>query len=65
MTNKERVERIKKTLSLGEQKDKGNKYYRVADVLSDLRHYCDETNIDWFDEVNTADLFYDEENLDD
>ena len=38
MTNKERAERIKNGLSLGEQEDKGNRYYRVADVLSDLRH---------------------------
>ena len=61
MTNRERAERIKKALSLGEQQDKSNKYYRVADVLSDLRHYCDKNNLDWVNEVNQADLFYDEE----
>ncbi len=61
MNNKERAERIKKALSLGEQEDKGNKYYKVADVLSDLRHYCAENNIDWFDEVNLSDLYYDKE----
>ena len=63
MTNKERAERLKKALSLGEQEDKGNKYYRVADVLSDLRHYCDENNIDWFDEVTLSHLYYDKENV--
>ena len=38
--NKDRANRIKKALGLNGE-DKGNKYYRVADVLCDLKHYCD------------------------
>ena len=58
---KEQKELRKHYLS-GEQQDKGNKYYRVADVLSDLMHYCDKNNIDWYNEVNYANLFYNEDN---
>jgi hypothetical protein len=39
-SNKDRATRIKKALGLNGE-DKANKYYRVADVISDLMHFCD------------------------
>ena len=40
MTNKERADKIRKLLGL-QGKDTDNEYYRVADVICDLKHYCD------------------------
>ena len=57
----ERALRIKKALYLGEQQDKDNKYYRVADVLSDLKHYCKHNNIDWNSEVDLSEIYYNNE----
>ena len=39
MTNKERAKKIKKLLGL-RGRDNDTEYYRVADVLCDLQHYC-------------------------
>ena len=39
MTNKERAKKIKKLLGL-RGKDNNKEYYRIADVLCDLQHYC-------------------------
>ena len=66
--NKDRANRIKKALGLN-GKDKGNKYYRVADVISDLMHFCDhypyfkpdETKITFNSEYNKGIEFYYEE----
>ena len=66
-TNKDRADRIKKMLGLrGEDND--TEYYRVADVICDLMHYCDynekhpdDYKIDWDNEMNTALTFYHEE----
>tara|TARA_E500000318_G_C3394838_1_gene147438 strand:- start:29 stop:223 length:195 start_codon:yes stop_codon:yes gene_type:complete len=60
MTNEERVNKIKKLLGLvGE--DTKEEYYRVADVLCDLRHFCDAEFIDFKDEVEQSEFFYEEE----
>ena len=40
MTNKERADKIRKLLGL-QGKDTEDQYYRVADVICDLKHYCD------------------------
>ena len=40
MTNKERANKIKKLLGL-RGNDNEKEYYRVADVICDLMHYCD------------------------
>ena len=40
MTNKERADKIRKLLGL-QGKDTDNEYYRVADVIFDLKQYCD------------------------
>ena len=66
MTNKERANKIKKLLGL--QGD-GSEYYRVADVICDLMHYCDynkkhpdyEEDINFSNELTQAEMFYDEE----
>ncbi len=39
MTNKERADKIRKLLGL-QGKDTDDEYYRVADVICDLKHYC-------------------------
>ena len=59
MNNKERAEKVKKLLGLEETNynDK-NKYVSVADVICDLRHYCDLNSIDWMDEQIKADNYY-------
>ena len=66
MTNKDRANRIKKILGL--QGDKSN-YYRVADVICDLMHYCehykkhpdDDEDINFNNELTKAEKFYYEE----
>ena len=66
--NKDRANRIKRMLGLnGEDTDK--EYYRVADVICDLMHYCDynkkhptdEDKIEWDNEMNMALTFYNSE----
>ena len=58
--NKDRADRIKRMLGLrGNDNDK--EYYRVADVLCDLQHYCDKYVIDMSQEKYMADVFYNDE----
>ena len=59
MTNKERAKKVKKLLGLEENKfnDK-NQYVSVADVICDLRHFCDLNSIDWMEEQIKADNYY-------
>ena len=63
--NKDRSNRIKKILGLrGFDTDK--EYYRVADVICDLMHYCDynkyfkpdQNKIDFNNEYNAALEYY-------
>ena len=65
MTNKERANKIKKLLGLrGSNNEK--EYYRVADVICDLMHYCDynkkhptdDVKIEFEDEYDMAQTFY-------
>ena len=68
MTNKERANKIKKLLGL-RGNDNEKEYYRVADVICDLMHYCDynkkhpddEKDIDFSNEFTKAEMFYNEE----
>ena len=70
-TNKDRADRIKRMLGLcGEDDDK--EYYRVADVICDLRHYCNYYKVDfegeevtWDNEMRVADLHYNREIVED
>jgi hypothetical protein len=61
MKDEKRAKRIEKALSLGKQKDKGNQYYRVADVVTDLRHFCDREGISWGDEIAMSEIYYESE----
>jgi len=67
MTNKKRAEKIKKLLGLNGQDN--DTYYRVADVLCDLQHYCDyykhhedkKTKLDFNYELDCANEYYESE----
>jgi len=60
MDNPQRVAKVRRILGLrGEDNEK--EYYRVADVLTDLRHYCDSQNIDFDQEMTTSITFYESE----
>ena len=69
--NKDRANKIKRMLGLrGNGNDK--EYYRVADVIGDLRHYCNYYKVDfegeevtWDNEMRVADLHYDREIVED
>ena len=63
MNNEQRANKVKKLLGLEESSfnDK-NKYVRVADVLCDLKHYCNLNNIDIAEENRLANIYYDSEN---
>ena len=65
--NKDRANRIKRMLGL-QGEDNDSEYYRVADVICDLMHYCDYNKehpdgykIEWENEMNSALDFYKEE----
>jgi len=60
MDNKARVAKVRRILGL-RGNDNQKEYYRVADVLTDLRHYCDSQGIDWDQETDTSEIFYDSE----
>ena len=70
-TNKDRADRIKRMLGLcGEDDD--YEYYRVADVICDLRHYCNYYKMDfegnevtWDNEIRVSDLHYNREIIED
>ena len=59
MTNEDRADKIQRLLGL--QDDGKAEYVRVADVICDLRHYCDLHKIDWQDEKSMSYDFYDAE----
>ena len=65
MNTKNRIDKVKRLLGLIEDKDKavGDKthYYRVADVLCDLQHYCDKYVIDFSQEKRMSNVFYRDE----
>ena len=60
MNNKDRALKVKKLLGM-QGEDLENKYYRVADVLCDLKHFCDLHNINFDDEIKMSEVFYHEE----
>ena len=60
MTNKKRANKIKKLLGLRGD-DNNKEYYRVADVICDLMHYCDHNKIEFEQEYNMAQTFYNDE----
>tara|TARA_R100000329_G_scaffold135092_1_gene115330 strand:- start:180 stop:377 length:198 start_codon:yes stop_codon:yes gene_type:complete len=60
MNNKDRALKVKKLLGM-QGEDSENEYYRVADVLCDLKHFCDEFKIDFNEEVEQSEVFYHEE----
>ena len=60
MDNQARVAKVRRILGL-RGNDNQKEYYRVADVLTDLRHYCDSQGIDWEQETDTSTIFYDSE----
>ena len=65
MNNKERANKIKKLLGL-RGNDNEKEYYRVADLICDLMHYCDynkyfkpdENKLDFNNEYNSAIEYY-------
>ena len=60
MNNKDRVKKIKSLLGL-RSKDSDEEYYRVADVICDLRHFCDAKKINFYDELDVSETFYEQE----
>ena len=60
MNNKDRVKKIKSLLGL-RGKDSDEEYYRVADVICDLRHFCDAKKINFYDELDVSETFYEHE----
>ena len=60
MNNKDRALKVKKLLGM-QGEDSENEYYRVADVLCDLKHFCDEFRIDFNEEVEQSEIFYQNE----
>ena len=60
MNNKDRALKVKKLLGM-QGEDSENEYYRVADVLCDLKHFCDEFKIDFNEEEQQSEVFYQNE----
>ena len=60
MNNKDRALKVKKLLGM-QGEDSENEYYRVADVLCDLRHFCDAKKINFYDELDMSETFYEQE----
>ena len=64
-TNKDRINKVIRLLGLttneDERKDDKNNYYRVADVLCDLKHYCNKFKIDFNQEIKMSKIFYNDE----
>jgi len=65
MNNNDRANKVKRLLGLIKNEDKAKDdkkhYYRVADVLCDLQHYCDKHKIDMSQEKYMADVYYHDE----
>ena len=57
MDNPARVKKIKKHLGL-RGNDTNTEYYRVADAVTDLMHFCDSKGIDFDQEMRMADTYY-------
>jgi hypothetical protein len=55
-TNKDRANKIARLLGL-RGNDNETEYYRVADVLSDLQHYCRLKGIDYIEEIRMSDSY--------
>ena len=60
MDNKARVKKITKRLGL-RGNDNSTEYYRVGEVRTDLRHFCDAKGIDFDQETDTSITFYESE----
>ncbi len=64
-TNKDRINKVKRLLGLttneDNRKDYKKNYYRVADVLCDLKHYCDKFKIDFDQEIKMSKIYYNDE----
>lgn len=60
MDNVARAEKIYRLLGL-EGEDTPTEYYRVADVLCDLRHWCDMNGVDFEQEERMAVTYYESE----
>ena len=61
MNNKERVIKVQSVAGLNGEESL-NKYYRVADLICDLKHYCDQFKIDFNKEIEMAEIYYKTEN---
>jgi len=64
ITNKDRALKVKRLLLLDEDRhmeDQDNTYPRVADVIADLRHFCDHFGLNWQKEIELSELHYEEE----
>ena len=57
MDNPGRVRKVGKLLGL-RGNDTDTEYYRVADVVTDLMHFCDSNGIDFDQEKRMADSNY-------
>ena len=57
MDNLGRAQKIKRLLGL-KGNDIKSEYYRVSDVLCDLKHFCDSTGIEFNTELQKANFLY-------
>ena len=57
MNNAGRVAKIERLLGLCGN-DTDGEYYRVADVITDLRHFCKAKGIDFEQEQEMAETYY-------
>ena len=57
MDNPGRVRKVRKLLGL-RGNDIDTEYYRVADAVTDLMHFCDSKGIDFDQEMRMADTYY-------
>ena len=55
--NGDRANKIERILGL-QGNDTDKEYYRVADVICDLKHFCNKNNIDFDSEWELSDQFY-------
>ena len=55
--NPKRVRKVKRLLGL-KGNDTKSEYYRVSDVLCDLKHFCDAKGIEFDDEMQGANFCY-------
>ena len=57
MDNAGRVAKVERLLGL-RGNDTKKEYYRVADVITDLRHFCNAKGIDFDQEQEMAEDYY-------